>query len=119
MVLIHSSLSVVANALLEQPQIIPRSWLSIWAGSTKSSRYRFKEDRFLAMKLRCPNLMKPFLCVQLPRRNLPRSFSQGEDALDLLNVIEVVTGEHPHDVLHRLFAALGVDSMVLPLFWGE
>jgi len=38
---IHSSLSVVANALLEQPQIIPRSWLSIWPGSRKARRYRF------------------------------------------------------------------------------
>ena len=47
------------------------------------------------------------------------SFFRRKDALDLLNVIEVVTGEHPHDVLHRFFATLGVDSMVLPLFWRQ
>ena len=45
----------------------------------------------------------------------PTSFLRSEDALDLPNVIEVVTGEHPHDVLHRFDATLGMDSMVLPL----
>ena len=47
------------------------------------------------------------------------SFLRREDALDLPNVIDVVTGEHPHDVLHRLDATLGMDSMVLPLFLRE
>jgi hypothetical protein len=40
------------------------------------------------------------------------SFLRREDALDLPNVIDVVTGEHPHDVLHRLDATLGMDSMM-------
>jgi len=47
------------------------------------------------------------------------SFSRREDALDLPNVIDVVAGEHPNDVLDRLFAAFGMNSMVLPLFWRE
>ena len=47
------------------------------------------------------------------------SFLRREEALDLPNVIDVVTGEHPHDVLHRFFTALGMDSMVLPLFLRE
>lgn len=50
------------------------------------------------------------------RRSAPMSFLRREDALNLPNVIEVVAGEHPDDVLHRLFATLGMDSMVLPLF---
>jgi len=47
------------------------------------------------------------------------SFLRRDDALDLPNVIDVVTGGHPHDVLHRLDATLGMDSMVLPLFLRE
>ena len=35
------------------------------------------------------------------------------------NVIEIVTGEHPYDVLHRFFAALGMDPVLLPLFWRD
>jgi hypothetical protein len=47
------------------------------------------------------------------------SLFRREGALDSLNVIEVVTGEHPHDVLDRFFAAFGMNSMVLPLCWRE
>ena len=42
-----------------------------------------------------------------------------EDVFDLSDVIDVVAGKHPHDVLHRLFASFGMDSIVFPLIWCE
>jgi hypothetical protein len=39
-----------------------------------------------------------------------------QDAFDLLEVIEVVTGHHVQDALDGFLAALGVHPVVLPLF---
>ncbi|HYL16792.1 MAG TPA: hypothetical protein VEV41_27405 [Terriglobales bacterium] len=45
---------------------------------------------------------------------LDRPRLRREDAFDLLNVIEVVTCKHAHDVFDGLFTALGVQAVVLP-----
>jgi hypothetical protein len=42
-----------------------------------------------------------------------------QNALDLLQVIEVVAGEHANDVLDRFLAALGMHAVMLPLFGRE
>ena len=39
------------------------------------------------------------------RGSSPMSFLRREDALDLPNVIDVVTGEHPHDNCREIIAA--------------
>jgi hypothetical protein len=39
-----------------------------------------------------------------------------QDALDLLEVVEVVAGHHVQDALDGFFAALGVHAVMLPLF---
>ena len=39
-----------------------------------------------------------------------------EDALDLLEVVEVVAGHHVKDALDGFFAAFGVHAVMLPLF---
>ena len=44
------------------------------------------------------------------RTSLPRQYS-----LDLLQVVDVVSGKHAHDMLNRFLAALGVYSVVFPL----
>jgi hypothetical protein len=39
-----------------------------------------------------------------------------QDALDLLEVVEVMAGHHMQDALDGLLAALGVHAVMLPLF---
>ena len=46
-------------------------------------------------------------------------FLRRENTFDLRDVIQIVPCKHPHDVLHGLFAALGVHPVMLPLFRRE
>ncbi len=44
-----------------------------------------------------------------------RSFGWRQDALDLVDVVDIVSGDHADDVLDGFLAALGMLAVVLPL----
>ena len=43
----------------------------------------------------------------------------GQDALDLLQVVDIVSGEHQNDTLNRFLTTLGVHAKMFPLLWRE
>ena len=62
-----------------------------------------------------PYETKPIKCIDQYAIVAACLFFGGEDALDLLDVIHIVAGEHSDDCFNGFFAALGVDAVVLPL----